>query len=216
MHVTRGQWLALSHVSDLSQIHMSGKSSRQLIHLAHEEWFTALLQHRSLLLVHHLHVALEFAVVFVVKPSLATVSLGSRGLRVLPLAPTSLSDGATFFEVRSSSSATFPVTVLDASRASASVATLWHPPLRLSALPTRNTVCRGSRSTRASCPDVVNVHGCLSWCLSLGLYLLDFPCQLWSRLALCQRNIEHLSQVSQLGLVLLTQVGVDIHTVVLV
>ena len=56
--------LALSHVSDLSQICMSGFTCRQLIHLVHEALFSTLLQHRSLLLIHRLQVALGFAVVF--------------------------------------------------------------------------------------------------------------------------------------------------------
>ena len=52
------------HVSDLGQICMSGLACRQLIKLVHEELFSTLPQHRSLLLVHCLQVALDFAVVF--------------------------------------------------------------------------------------------------------------------------------------------------------
>ena len=64
LQLTRGQELALSHVADLGQICMSGFICRQLINLVHEELFSTLPQHRSLLLIHRLHVALDVAVVF--------------------------------------------------------------------------------------------------------------------------------------------------------
>ena len=64
MQLTRGQELALSLDTDLSHIRMSDFICRQLINLVHEELFSSLPQHRSLLLVHRLQVALDFAVVF--------------------------------------------------------------------------------------------------------------------------------------------------------
>ena len=83
----------------------------------------------------------------------------SPSLPFLPVRATSLFDCAAFVVVSLSPSETFTVTVPRATRTSSAVATLEHRPPRLSAPPTRSTVCRWRSPTRTSFLGVVRSPG---------------------------------------------------------
>ena len=125
---------------------MSGFTRRQLMNLVHEELFSTFPLGRSLLLIPHLQVALDFPVI--------PLSNHRLQMPVLPLGPTSLFDSAAFVVESSSPSETFPVTVARATQTSSAVATLWRRPPRLPAPPTRSTVCRGHTHPLVRLPSV--------------------------------------------------------------